>query len=544
LVLQRANADNARHPELPLRRPKHLEIPHMKRPIRLTLQALAFASVLTVGNAAYAADAESRARAHIADFPGRSLHAPGHSYALRDAIVDHAGAEHVRFDRQFRGLRVIGGDLIVHTEAGGSLRGITHTLSRAIDVSLRASLPAADAITAALASHPGDARGAPPELLVYARGDRPVLAYDIRIDSIQADDTPSEKHVIVDAGSGVVLEAWDDIQTAPATGTGNTLHTGDVPLSTNSTASGFSMVDPTRGNNSTRDMRNRQFGQGAVFTDADNNWGDNTTADRATVGSDAHYGVTTTWDYYKNVHGRNGIANDGVGAQSRVHYGRNYANAFWSDSCFCMTYGDGNTQIKPLTSLDVAGHEMTHGVTSRTAALVYSGESGGLNEATSDIFGTMVEFYANNANDPGDYLIGEKLFANGTSVIRNMIRPSVDGVSADCFYPGVGGIDVHYSSGIANHFFYLLAEGTTGGNPSPTCVAGNTRVATGTGTVSGIGRAKAEKIWYVALTQFMTSSTNYAQARTATLNASNSLYGAASPESNAVAAAWSAVLVN
>jgi Zn-dependent metalloprotease len=187
---------------------------------------------------------------------------------------------------------------------------------------------------------------------------------------------------------------------------------------------------------------------------------------------------------------------------------------------------------------------MTHGVTSVTAGLIYSGESGGLNEATSDIFGSMVEYYANNTTDPGDYLIGEKLFANGTGVIRNMVSPNTDGVSADCWYSGVGNIDVHYSSGIANHFFYLLAEGTTNGSPSPTCVNGNQKKATGTGTLVGIGRAKAERIWYVALTQYMTSSTNYAAARVATLNASNSLFGSGSPESNAVAAAWSAVLVN
>jgi len=184
---------------------------------------------------------------------------------------------------------------------------------------------------------------------------------------------------------------------------------------------------------------------------------------------------------------------------------------------------------------------MTHGVTSRTASLTYSGESGGLNEATSVIFGTMVEFYANNQNDTPDYLIGEELYKNGTSWLRSMIKPSADGRSADCWYSGVGSLDVHYSSGVANHFFYLLAEGTKTGFPSNTCVAGNTRVATGAGSVTGIGRAKAEKIWYRALTQYMISNTNYVGARTATINAANDLYGAGSPESAAVAAAWTAV---
>jgi len=207
-----------------------------------------------------------------------------------------------------------------------------------------------------------------------------------------------------------------------------------------------------------------------------------------------------------------------------------------------MTYGDGDgTTFTPLVSLDVAGHEMSHGVTSRTAGLVYSRESGGLNEATSDIFGTMVEFYASNANDPGDYLIGEEIYRAGVNGLRNMVNPSSDGRSADCWYSGVANLDVHYSSGVANHFYYLLAQGTTAGNPSKTCVAGNTRVATGNGTLAGIGRAKAEKIWYRALTVYMTTSTTYAGARTATLNAARDLYGAGSATQNAVAAAWTAV---
>jgi Zn-dependent metalloprotease len=256
---------------------------------------------------------------------------------------------------------------------------------------------------------------------------------------------------------------------------------------------------------------------------------------------DAQYGTAVTWDYYKNVHGRTGIAGNGTGAYNRVHYSTRYNNAFWSDSCFCMTYGDGDgSTFTPLVSLDVAGHEMTHGVTSRTARLVYSGESGGLNEGTSDIFGTMVEFYAANANDPGDYLIGEEIYRAGGS-LRSMINPSSDGASADCWYATVKNLDVHYSSGVANHFYYLLAQGTTAGSPSKTCVAGNTRVATGNGTVVGIGRAKAEKIWYRALTVYFTSSTTYAAARTATIRAAGDLYGVGGVEATAVANAWTAV---
>ena len=158
-----------------------------------------------------------------------------------------------------------------------------------------------------------------------------------------------------------------------------------------------------------------------------------------------------------------------------------------------------------------------------------------------DIFGTMVEYYANNANDPGDYLIGEEIYKTPGQALRYMQQPSIDGSSSDCWYSGVGGLDVHYSSGVANHLFFLLAEGTTGGVPSKTCVTGNTRVATGTGTLVGIGRAKAEKIWYRALTTKMVSSETFLQARQHTIAAAEELYGVGSTEAVAVANAWTAV---
>ena len=195
----------------------------------------------------------------------------------------------------------------------------------------------------------------------------------------------------------------------------------------------------------------------------------------------------------------------------------------------------------PLVSLDVAGHEMSHGVTENSAGLNYSGESGGLNEATSDIFGTMVEFYAANGSDAGDYLIGEKIVSSGS--LRNMVKPSSDGSSADCWYSGVGNLDVHYSSGVANHFFFLLAEGTNSAyGTSPTCVTGNTRVATGTGSLTGIGRNAAAKIWYRALTTKFTTGTTYAQARAGTIAAAQELASTLGADYSAqVAAAWSAV---
>jgi Zn-dependent metalloprotease len=207
-----------------------------------------------------------------------------------------------------------------------------------------------------------------------------------------------------------------------------------------------------------------------------------------------------------------------------------------------MTYGDGDgTSYGPLVSLDVAGHEMSHGVTEHSANLTYEGESGGLNEATSDIFGTMVEFFAANPNDPGDYLIGEEFDLAHHAGLRRMDNPAADGDSLNCWSSTAGDVDVHYSSGIGNHFFYLLAEGS--GAKTLNGVSYDSQTCNGS-TVSGIGRDDAARIWYRALTVYMTSGTDYHGARTASLDAARDLFTAGSVQYNAVATAWSAVGVS
>ena len=463
-------------------------------------------------------------------------------YASRSVIVDADGTRHVRFDRTFRGMRVVGGDFVVHQDSAGSIREISRTIG-ALSVGAQARLSTTDAIASASAALGGTYSGsATAEQVVFAGKGAPALAYEVILDGVKADGTPSEMHAFVDASSGALLDSWDGIETASAAGTGKSFFSGTVALTTDLVNGVYNLRDPSRGNQYTITMGNKQGGSGVMMTDADNVWGNGALTDAATIGVDAQYGTAVTWDYYKAIHGRTGIANDGKGAYNRVHYGRNYNNAYWSDSCFCMTYGDGDgTTYNPFDSLDVAGHEMTHGVTSRSANLTYSGESGGLNEATSDIFGTMVEYYAGNANDAGDYKIGEKLYKSNpgeTKALRYMYQPNLDGNrSPNCYSSTLGSLDVHYSSGVANHFFYLLAEGSAPANgpASPTCNGSS---------VTGIGRDAAAKIWYRALTVYMTSSTNYAGARQASVNAANDLYGAGSAQANAVAAAWSAVSVN
>ncbi|MGY5010462.1 M4 family metallopeptidase [Streptomyces sp. 900105755] len=467
---------------------------------------------------------------------------------VKDVVKDVDGTVHTRYERTYAGLPVLGGDLVVHTSKAGKTEGVTKATKTAIKVaSLKPQISTAKAEKSALSvaktlgSTKSAADGA--RKVIWAGSGTPVLAYETIVGGFQDDGTPNQLHVITDAATGKKLFEYQGIENA--TGTGKSLYSGTVSLSTNLSGSTYQLYDTTRGGHKTYNLARGTSGTGTLFTDADNTWGTGAASSSSTdqtAAVDAAYGAAETWDFYKNTFGRSGIKNNGVAAYSRVHYSSNYVNAFWDDSCFCMTYGDGSSNTHPLTSLDVAGHEMSHGVTSNTAGLNYSGESGGLNEATSDIFGTGVEFYANNASDPGDYLIGEKLNINGDGTpLRYMDKPSKDGGSADYWSSSVKNLDVHYSSGVANHFFYLLSEGS--GSKTVNGVSYNSPTYNGS-TVTGIGRDKALQIWYKALTTYFTSTTNYKSARTGTLSAAAALYGSGSTEYNAVAAAWTAVNVS
>ncbi|ALV33413.1 M4 family metallopeptidase [Streptomyces sp. CdTB01] len=462
----------------------------------------------------------------------------------RDVVKDADGTLHTRYERTYAGLPVLGGDLVVDTAKSGATQRVIKATNAAIKVSdvtpdITRAAAEKQAVSRAKALGGTKAGADSARKVIWAASGKPVLAYETVIGGFQDDGTPNQLHVITDATTGKKLYEYQGIENA--TGTGNTQYSGTVSLTTTQSGSNYNLTDGDRGNHKTYNLNHGTSGTGTLFSQTSNTWGNGTTSNAATAGADAHYGAAVTWDFYKNTFGRSGIKNNGVGAYSRVHYGNSYVNAFWDDSCFCMTYGDGSGNADPLTSLDVAGHEMSHGVTSNTAGLNYSGESGGLNEATSDIFGTGVEFYAANSSDVGDYLIGEKIDINGDGTpLRYMDKPSKDGASKDSWYSGLGGLDVHYSSGPANHFFYLLSEGS--GAKVINGVSYNSPTADGL-PVTGIGRDKALQIWYRALTTKFTSTTNYASARTGTLAAAGELYGTTSAEYKAVQDAWAGVAV-
>jgi Zn-dependent metalloprotease len=453
---------------------------------------------------------------------------------VRNIVTDRDGTRHVRYDRTYKGLRVVGGDLVVEKARSGSVRDVRWNGNGKVAV---ASTSPAVSESSAEASGARRAGYAPSrndgELVVWAGTGSPRLAWDVVTEGVRADQTPSRLHTLVDARSGAVLTSWDEV----VHGTGNSMYSGSVTL--NSIQSGSTWLLKDSVGNYTTDLNGATSGTGTQLTDADNVWGNGSTTSRQTAGVDAQYGAEKTFAYYKNVLSRNGIWNTGVGARSRVHYGNAYNNAFWDGTQ--MTYGDGAGNTKPLTSIDVAAHEMSHGVTENTAGLAYSGDAGGLNEATSDIFGTAVEFYAGSAADPGDYLIGEKININGNGTpLRYMDRPSKDGASQDCWTTGTKNLDPHYSSGPLNHWFFLASEGS--GARTVNGVAYNSPTCDGS-TVTGAGRTNIEKVWYRTLSTKLTSGSSYAAARNGAIASAKELFGATSATCTAVEKAFAAIAV-
>lgn len=470
-------------------------------------------------------------------------------------IVDPDGATHVRYSRTYQGLPVYGGDIVVHNRADGTYDGSSVGLAAPLRLDIRPSIADKDAAEISRRTFPGavDEVGSP-VLVVDAADGFGRLAYETVVTGTAPDEqTPSVLHVFVDAVKGEVIRTSDEVEPiifSPEIGTAHTYYSGDVQLRTTYTdlyvGPRYRMIDQLADSSRTCDMGNAKV-KCVPVTDVDNEWGDGTLADRQTIAADAHYGLGVAYDYFKDMHNHLGIAGDGQYVLARVHFGDQFSNAFWSGGNRSMTFGDGTGNTHPFTTLDVVGHEWTHGVTEHLAGLIYAGESGALHEATSDIFGASMEFYAANPADPGEYEIGERIDDSPPpgGALRYLYNPGKDGLSYSCYwgkFPDT--FPVHFSSGVANHFFFNLAEGN-GDTPwglSPLC---QTQLS-----VTGIGRTAAERIWFRALDVYFVSNTGYSDeanpantARAYTIKAASDLYGRCSPQAKAVNAAWASVNV-
>ncbi len=475
-------------------------------------------------------------------------------YKVKRVEIDDLKMAHTHVQQSLNGVPVWQGEAIVHLKPDGELSLITDDLKEGIALDTTPNITADDALSIASRGRGGIKRRMtePPtvNLWIYRADDRDRLAYRVEMPLLDGTERTSIPVVFIDAHTSEKIFEYNNLQT----GSGNSLYNGTVTIDTSSSGSTFYMEDLIRrqGTFNMNNTGNTTTGTGGTqsrYSGTDDSW--SATNERA--GVDAHYGAAKTYDYYKNIHNRNGIdgnngpgttaaaANSGISlVSSRVHFGSNYNNAFWYQNK--MSYGDGNgTSFSPLVTIDICGHEMTHGITERTANLTYSGESGALNESMSDVFGAMVELYADGgAISANTWKIGEDAYTPATSgdALRYMDNPHLAGNGGftsdddpDHYserYTGSsdnGG--VHINSGIANNAFYLAA-------------VGGTHHRSGV-TVTGMGTSAAERIWYRALTVYMTSSTNFTGARNATLNAANDLFGSASAEYDTTADAWCAV---
>jgi len=414
---------------------------------------------------------------------------------------DAAGLAHLRLEQTYRGLPIVGAELIVHVkEVTGEVTGINGRFVPAVGLAVAPGLDSGVAMQRALGAAGIAAASQLLEkpYLTYVLDDAgtPRLAWAARV-AYRDEQGMEEDRVFADAGDGTLVAKHGLIWRAKYRQIYDAGHGTSLPGSL-------------------------MFQEGGSSSD---------------VNAQKAYDYTgNTYDYYSSQHGRDSWNGSGGNLISTVHYSVSYNNAFWTSSGNQLVFGDGDgSQFSGLAQgLDIVAHEVTHGVTQATANLTYANESGALNEAMSDIFGASTEAYIRGLGS-NTWKIGEDVYTPGTSgdALRYMNNPTQDGSSKD-YYPErqVGGGDnggVHSNSGIANLAFYLLSQG--GSHPR-----GKTSI-----TVPSIGQSTAESIFYRALSTYMGSSDTFQAARDNTAKAATDFYGPCGSQVAAVHNAWDAV---
>jgi vibriolysin len=415
---------------------------------------------------------------------------------IRSMSTDELGARSFHYQQTYNGVPVIGGDLIVHVDVKGAISGVNGPARGDISPTLGSG---GLSQSAAMSTINGDARFAGMTAsgvrTVYIQTDDGKLhkAYEATVEGMRGAD-PARDKVYVDMDSGQIVADYPQIYFAESR---------KVYTASNGTSLPGSLK--------------RSEGQAAT-SDTDVNA--------------AYDGTGNTWGAYHNFFNRDSYDNAGATLISSVHYDQNYCNAYWDSTE--MVYGDGDPSqgCNPLArAQDVTAHELTHAVTERESGLNYSGESGGMNESMSDSFGNFVEAWVAGGSNgtlnvtSNTWLVGEDVIA---PALRWMCDPAKDGESADYYSSSVGNLDVHYSSGLGNLALCLMSQGGT--HPR-----GKSNIQ-----VTGIGLDKAIRIRYKANTDILTSTSKYANWRTAEVQAAADLgYDQATQDS--VACAWAAV---
>ncbi|GIG63013.1 zinc metalloprotease [Longispora fulva] len=450
------------------------------------------------------------------------------SFAQRAAVSTPQGLQYVTYDRRYKGLPVVGGDVTVVTDAAGKLRSTSVAQNATIDVSTTPTVTAEQAKATSLAQLTGGARTVDRQRLVVLAWDSPVLAWETVVDGVVANG-PARLHVFVDAGTGRMVRSYNEI----VAGEGTSKYNGPNPLQIDTTHSGgsYTTVDPNRPGLKCTDYDTKQ-----PFSRSEDKFGNGSGTDRETGCVDALFAAQHEWDMLKNWLGRSGIDGQGHGFEVRVGLGD--VNAYWVPQDSHIEIGH-NKAGNWITSMDVVGHEFGHGLDQYTGGGAAGDGEHGLGEGTGDIFGALTEAYANEPSqyDSPDYLVGEMIDLEGKGPIRNMAEPEKSNYSSyNCYSSAIPNAEVHAAAGPMNHWFYLLAEGTNPGNgkpTSPTCNNG--------GTLTGIGIKDAGLVFYHAMLA-KPSNMTYKKYRTLTLQSAKDLDNTCGYFAK-VKAAWDAVSV-
>ena len=460
---------------------------------------------------------------------------------LKRSFTDELGFTHEVYQQYYNGVVVEGANITVHSKGNkiwsisGNYRDIYEEVSTQASISESAALNKALQQVAARSYIWDDGGEAPNgELVIVADPDgrsAPRLAYKF---DIYATNPVSRADVYIDAHSNQFITENQMIHTSDTPGSGVSLYNGTVNFTADFTGSIYRLRQTSDGNGvRTFDMNNgTSYNNASDITSGNANFGTS-----HPIGVQAHWSAEQTHKYFSQTHSRNSFDGNGAVINSYVSanlIGMGYPNninAFWDGQK--MTYGDGDgVNYGPLVSLDIVGHEITHGLTQYAANLVYSYESGALNESFSDIFGESIEHFATGSND---WQMGTDIGVGGSGAIRSMDNPNAfgdpDTYGGTNWYTGSGDNGgVHINSGVQNKWFYILAAGESGTND-----IGNSY------SVAGIGIDKAAKIAYRNLNVYLSTNSQYSDARTGAIQAAEDLYGAGSAEVIATTNAWYAV---
>lgn len=479
-------------------------------------------------------------------------------WKLRRSDKDKLDFTHYRYDQTYAGVRVEQGEYLVH-ERSGRVESVNGMWIDGIEINTTPAITEAAALNYAMVytgatsfrwqdageeahikeiKNDPNATWYPKGELVIVCANNDVRKRDLHLAwklDIYALSPASRKYIFVDAQTGAVVSVKERMHDIDVPASGTTMYSGSQNFTCDQVSSNsYRLRETARGLGiRTLDANNSTNTAGATdFTNATATW--TTTANDDDAARDAHWGAEQTYDYYWNVHGRNGLDNAGFQMISYVHYDSGLDNAYWDGSS--MSYGDGSQSpggFNPLVSIDVCGHEFSHGVTEFTCNLVYQDESGAMNESFSDIMGTAIEFYAKPSS--ADFLIGEEITVNANSALRNMQNPNQygdpDTYTGTNWYTGAadnGG--VHTNSGVRNKWFYIMCQGETGTND-----LGDSY------NVTGLGVTTSAAICFRGQTVYLVSTSEYADCRVADIQSAIDIHGACTPEVITTTNAWYAV---